>query len=195
MACLGDRKPLSEQNMETDGFLQAKVLDEGAFYLPIFFNLHAEHGTQNTGLDAERGVKTERNSKNLRCADGTISLAESSDRLERLLMTVKEASGRAGLHVNIENAKVMITEEIHNCNRQWRHGNRQKFFLPWFSHQFKWTLQPRTQGKAKTREGSNGRTRKVTRNTDVSSESRLRPPTPSSPGDCARTQRQDGEEG
>lgn len=83
MTCLGDREPLSEQNMETEGFPQAKVLDKGACDLPNFFNLHAEHSMRNTGLDSEGGdVKPGRHGEDSRCADGTIFRAEGGDHLK-----------------------------------------------------------------------------------------------------------------
>lgn len=55
-----------------------------------------------------------RHTNNLRCADDTISLAESSSDLKPLLMKVKEESARAGLHLNNKQTKIMIAEEIYN---------------------------------------------------------------------------------
>ena len=50
----------------------------------------------------------------LRYADDTISLAESSNDLNQLLMKIKEESAKAGLHLNIKKTKIISTEEIYN---------------------------------------------------------------------------------
>lgn len=57
-------------------------------------------------------------------------------------MQGKEGSTKAGLYLNITKTKSMTTEEA--CNNG---GTEivQHFFLPWFTHQLKWRLQPRNQ--------------------------------------------------
>ena len=57
---------------------------------------------RNTGLDeAQAGIKTtRRNINNLRYADDTTLMAESEEELKRLLMKVKEESGKVGLKLN-----------------------------------------------------------------------------------------------
>ena len=54
---------------------------------------------RNARLDeAQTGIKiAERNTSNLRYADGTIVMAESEEELKNLLMKVKEESEKAGL--------------------------------------------------------------------------------------------------
>ena len=54
---------------------------------------------RNTGLeDAQAGIKiVRRNINNLRYADDTTLMAESEEELKRLLMKVKEESGKVGL--------------------------------------------------------------------------------------------------
>ena len=67
----------------------------------------------NAGLDeAQAGIKiARRNMNNLRHADDTILMAESEG-LRSLLMKVKEESGKVGLKLNIQKAKIMASGPI-----------------------------------------------------------------------------------
>ena len=58
---------------------------------------------RNAGLDeAQAEIKIAgRNISNLRYADDTTVMAESKEKLRRLLMKVKEESEKAGLKLNI----------------------------------------------------------------------------------------------
>ena len=69
---------------------------------------------QNTGLDeAQAGIKiARRNIKNLRYADDTTLMAESEEELKSLLMKVKEESEKAGLKLNIQKTKIMVSSPI-----------------------------------------------------------------------------------
>lgn len=55
---------------------------------------------EHTGIDSEEGGLNfgRRNLSNLRYADGSILLAESSNDLKELLMKVKEDNDKTGLH-------------------------------------------------------------------------------------------------
>ena len=53
-----------------------------------------------------------RNIINLRYADDTILMAESKEELKTLLMKVKEESEKAGLKLNIQKTKIMISGPI-----------------------------------------------------------------------------------
>ena len=68
---------------------------------------------QNAGLDkAQAGIKIAgRNINNLRYADDTILMAESEE-LKILLMKVKEESEKAGLKLNIQKTKIMVSGPI-----------------------------------------------------------------------------------
>ena len=57
---------------------------------------------RNAGLgEAQAGIKiARRNIDNLRYADDTILIAESEEKLNSLLMTVKEESEKAGLKLS-----------------------------------------------------------------------------------------------
>ena len=68
---------------------------------------------RNTGLEeAQAGVKIAgRNINNLRYADDTTLMAESEE-LKSLLMKVKEESEKAGLKLNIQKTKIMVSGPI-----------------------------------------------------------------------------------
>ena len=69
---------------------------------------------RNTGLEeAQAGVKIAgRNINNLRYADETTPRAESEEELKRLLMKVKDESGKVGLKLNIQKTKIMASSPI-----------------------------------------------------------------------------------
>ena len=69
---------------------------------------------QNTGLDeAQAGIKIAgRNINNLSYADDTILMAESEEELKSLLMKVKEYSEKAGLKLNVQKTKIMVSGPI-----------------------------------------------------------------------------------
>ena len=66
---------------------------------------------QNAGLDeAQAGIKIAgRNINNLRYADDTTLMAESKEKLNSLLMKVKEESEKVGLKLNIQKTKIMAS--------------------------------------------------------------------------------------
>ena len=68
----------------------------------------------NAGLDeAQAGIKTAgRNVNNLIYADDTTLRAESKEVLKSLLMKVKEESEKAGLKLNIQKLKIMVSGPI-----------------------------------------------------------------------------------
>ena len=69
---------------------------------------------RNAPLDeAQAGIKiARRNINNLRYADDTTLMAESEEELKSLLMRVKEESEKAGLKLNIQKTKIMISGPI-----------------------------------------------------------------------------------
>ena len=68
---------------------------------------------RNAGLEeAQAGIKIAgRNTNNLRHAADTTLMAESEE-LKSLLMKVKEESEKAGLKLNIEKLKIMVSSPI-----------------------------------------------------------------------------------
>ena len=69
---------------------------------------------RNAGLEeAQAGIKTTgRNISNLRYADDTTLMAESEDKLKRLLMKVKEKTEKVDLKLNIQKMKIMASGPI-----------------------------------------------------------------------------------
>ena len=68
----------------------------------------------NAGLDElQAAIKIAwRNINNLRHADDTTLMAESTEKLKSLLMKVKEESEKAGLKLNIQKTKIMTSVPI-----------------------------------------------------------------------------------
>ena len=69
---------------------------------------------RNTGLDeAQARIKIAgRNINNLKYADDTTLMAESEEKLKNFLMKVKEESQKAGLKLNIQKTKMMVSGPI-----------------------------------------------------------------------------------
>ena len=69
---------------------------------------------RNAGLEeTQAGIKIAgRNLNNLRYADNTTLTAESKEKLNSLLMKVKEESEKAGLKLNIQKTKIMASGPI-----------------------------------------------------------------------------------
>ena len=69
---------------------------------------------QNAGLDeAQAGIKiANTNINNLRYADETTLMAESKQELKNFLMKVKKESEKAGLKLNIQKTKIMVSDPI-----------------------------------------------------------------------------------
>ena len=94
----------------TDWFQIGKEVRQGCVLSPCLFNLYAEHIMRNARLDEEQaGIKIAgRNINNLRYADDTTLMAES-EKLNSLLMKVKEGSEKVGLKLNIQKTKIMAS--------------------------------------------------------------------------------------
>ena len=69
---------------------------------------------RNVRLDeAQTGIQiARRNINNLRYADDTTVMAESEEEPKSFLMKVKEESEKAGLKLNIQKAKIMVSGPI-----------------------------------------------------------------------------------
>ena len=70
---------------------------------PCLFNFYAEYIMRNAGLEeTQAGIKISgRNINNLRYADDTTLMAESKEKLQSLLMKMKEDREKVGLKLNI----------------------------------------------------------------------------------------------
>ena len=98
----------------TDCFQTGLGVLQGCILSPCLFNLCAKYIMRNTGLEeAQSGIKIAgRNINNLRYVDDTTLMAESKEKLESLLMKVKEESEKASLKLNIQKMKVMASSPI-----------------------------------------------------------------------------------
>ena len=81
---------------------------------PYLFNLYAEYIMRNAGLDeAQAGIKIAgRNINNLRYVVDTTFMAEREEELKSLLMKLEKESEKAGLKLNIQKTKVMVSSPI-----------------------------------------------------------------------------------
>ena len=81
---------------------------------PCLFNVYAEYIMRNAGLEeAQAGIKIAgRNINHLRYVDDTTLMAESEEDLKSLLMKVKEESEKAGLKLNIQKTKIVVSSSI-----------------------------------------------------------------------------------
>ena len=94
----------------------------------------------NTRLDeAQARIKiARRNINNLSHADDTTVMAESEEKLKSLFMNVKEESEKAGLKLNIQKCKIMVSSPI----TSWQGETMRDFILGWLQNQCRWWLQP-----------------------------------------------------
>ena len=78
---------------------------------PCLFNFYAAYIMRNAGLEeAQAGIEIAgRNINKLRDADDTTFMAEREEELKSLLMKVKEESEKAGLKLNIQKTKIMVS--------------------------------------------------------------------------------------
>ena len=69
---------------------------------------------RNARLDeAQAAIKiARRNINNLRYGDDTTLMAENEEELKSLLIKVKEESGKAGLKLSMQKAKIMASDPI-----------------------------------------------------------------------------------
>ena len=95
----GQEAPVRTGHGTTDWLQIEKGVCQGCILSPCLFNLYAEYNVRNVGLaEAQAGIKIAgKNINNLRYADDTILMAESKEKLNRLLMKVKEESEKVGL--------------------------------------------------------------------------------------------------
>ena len=97
-----------------DWFKIGKGVCQDCILSSCLFNLDADYIMQNSGLkESQAGIKiVKRNINNLRYADDTILMAESKEELKSLLMRGKEVGNKAGLKLNIQKTKIMVSSPI-----------------------------------------------------------------------------------
>ena len=98
---------------------------------PCLFNFYVHYIMQNAGLfEAQAGNKiTNRKINNLRCANDTTLMAESEEKLEGLLMKVKEESEKAGLKLNIQKTKDHGIQSHHFMANRWGYNGKVTNFI------------------------------------------------------------------
>ena len=81
---------------------------------PCLFNFYAKHAMRNVRLDeSQAGMKIAgRKINKLRYADYTTLMAEVKEELKSLLMKVKEESEKAGLKLNIQKTRIVVSSPI-----------------------------------------------------------------------------------
>ena len=68
---------------------------------------------RNSGLDdSQAGIKIAGRNINLRYADDSTLMAENKEELKSLLMWVKEETEKAGLKLNIQKKKIIVSGPI-----------------------------------------------------------------------------------
>ena len=92
-----------------DCFKFGKGVGQGCILSLCLIHSYAKCILWNAGLDeSQAGIKTSgRNMNNLRYTDDTILMVESKEELKRPLMREKEESVKAGLKLNIKQAKIL----------------------------------------------------------------------------------------
>ena len=105
---------VKKQQLELDMEQQtgSKLVKE--YVKAVYCHLHAEYIMRNAGLDKvqDRIKIAGRNINNLRYSDDTNLMAESEEELKSLLMNVKEESEKAGLKLNTQKIKIMVSNPI-----------------------------------------------------------------------------------
>ena len=102
---------------------------------------HAEYIMRNTELDeAQAGIKiADRNINNLRYANDTTLMAESEEELKKLLMKLKEESGKSWLKAqHSENEDHGIWSHHFMENRWGNNGNSGKLYFLGLQNQCRW---------------------------------------------------------
>ena len=81
---------------------------------PYLFNFYAERIMKISRLyESQAGIKIAgRNIDNVTYADDTTLMAEVEEELKSLLMKVKEESEKAGLKLNIQKTRIVVSSPI-----------------------------------------------------------------------------------
>ena len=107
-----------------DWFQIGKGICQGYMLSSSLFDLYAEYIMRNARLDeVQAGNKiTGRNINNFRYTGNTTLMAVSKEELKSLLMKIKEESGKVGLKLNIQKAKIMASGPITlwQIEKQWK---------------------------------------------------------------------------
>ena len=109
----GQEATVRTRHGTTDWFKIGKGVHQGCILSPCLFNFYSEYIIQNARLD-ESQARTKiagTSINNFRYADDTTLMTESEEELKSLL-EVKEESEKAGLKLNIQKTKIMVSGPI-----------------------------------------------------------------------------------
>ena len=96
-----------------DWFQIEKEVHIGCILPPYLFNLYEEnHARCWAGWGTSWNQHCWEKQNNLRYADDTILMAENEEELKSFLMRVKEESEKAGLKLNSQKTKVMVSSPV-----------------------------------------------------------------------------------
>ena len=90
--------------------------------------------------EAQAGIKiARRNINNLRYADNLTLMAKSEEELKSFLMKVKEESEKAGLKLNTQKTKIMVSGPHHFMANRWgNNGNSERLYFLGLQNQCRW---------------------------------------------------------
>ena len=110
----GQEATVRTRHGTTDWFKIGKGVHQSCILSPCLFNFYAEYSMRNAGLDeSQAAIKiARRNINDIRYADDITLMAESKEELKSLLMKVKERSEKAGLKLNFQKSKNMVSNPI-----------------------------------------------------------------------------------
>ena len=142
---LSPEKPVcrskSNRHGTTDWFKIDKGVCRGCILSPAYLT-YVEYIMWNARLDESQAeIKIAgRNINNLRYADDATLMAESKEKLKSLLMRVKEESQKAGLKLNNQKTKIMVSGPI----TWWQIDGETvaDFIFFWLQNHCRWWLQP-----------------------------------------------------
>ena len=133
----------------TGWFQIRKRVCQGCILPPGLFNLYAEYIMWNAGLDEpQAGIKIAgRIISNLRYTDDATLMAESREKLNSLLMKVKEESEKLGLKLTIQKTKIMVPSgpiwSHHFMGNRWGNsGNSVRLYFLGLQNHCRWWLHP-----------------------------------------------------
>ena len=139
--CAGQEATVRTGHGTTDWFQMGKGIRQGCILSPCLFNFYAEYIMRNAGLEeTQAGIKIiGRNINNLRYADDTTLMADSEEELKRLLMKVKQESGKSWLktqHSKIEDHGI---RSHHSMGNKWeKSGNSVRLSFFGLQNHCKW---------------------------------------------------------
>ena len=131
----GQESTVRTRHGTTDWFQIGKGVHQGCILSPCLFNFYAEYIRLKARLnEAQAGIKTAgRNINNLRYADDTTLMAESTKELKNFWMKVKEESENADFLKHSKNKNHGIRSHHFRANK-WRYnGNSDRLYF-WGLH-------------------------------------------------------------